>query len=143
MRSAGPSMADTALVLDPASLPFRERSAGVSTIHLATAARGATGLLNGITRIAPGAAVPEHFHNCEESVLILSGRAYAVIDGVTFAMDERHITLIPTGIPHYLANPSADAPLLIFWTYASIDATRTIVATGRTTRIDEELGPPD
>jgi putative monooxygenase len=28
----------------------------------------------------------------------------------------------------------------IFWTYASIDATRTIVATGVTTRIDEEHG---
>jgi putative monooxygenase len=28
----------------------------------------------------------------------------------------------------------------IFWTYASVDATRTIVATGVTTRIDEEHG---
>jgi hypothetical protein len=28
--------------------------------------------------------------------------------------------------------------MAIFWTYASIDATRTIVATGVTTRIDEE-----
>ena len=28
----------------------------------------------------------------------------------------------------------------IFWTYASIDATRTVLATGVTTRIDEEHG---
>ncbi len=136
-------MAETPLILDPSSIPFRERSAGVSTIHLATAARGAQGLLNGITRIAPGAAVPEHFHNCEESVLVLSGRAHAVIAGATSVLDAHHITLIPTGIPHYLANPSPDEPLLIFWTYASIDATRTIVASGKTTRIDEEPGPPD
>ena len=131
------------LILNPGALPFRDRSAGISTIHLATARRGATALLNGITRIAPGAAVPEHFHNCEESVLVLSGQADAYIDGTSFRLEERHITLIPTGIRHYLANPSANEPLLIFWTYASVDATRTIVATGKTTRIDEELGAPD
>lgn len=136
-------MADAARVLDPASLPLRERGAGVATVHLVTATQGATRLLNGITRIAPGAAVPEHFHNCEESVIILVGRATAHVDGTTYTLTERCTTLIPAGVPHFLANPSADEPLFIFWTYASIDATRTIVATGMTTRIDEELGPPD
>lgn len=136
-------MADAPLVLDPATLPFRERGAGVATIHLVTAKRGATRILNGITRIAPGAAVPEHFHNCEESVIVLAGRATAQVGGAAFELTERCTTLIPAGVPHFLANPSHDEPVLIFWTYASVDATRTIVATGRTTRIDEELGPPD
>ena len=135
-------MADAPLVLDPATLTFRERGAGVATIHLVTANRGATRLLNGITRIAPGAAVPEHFHNCEESVIVLEGRATAHVGGATLALTERCTTLIPAGVPHFLANPSDDEPALIFWTYASVDATRTIVATGRTTRIDEELGAP-
>jgi len=135
-------MADAALVLDPTRLSFRERGAGVATMHLVTAKHGATRLLNGITRIAPGAAVPEHFHNCEESVIVLAGRATAHVDGATYTLTERCTTLIPAGVPHFLANPSADEPLLIFWTYASIDATRTIVTTGRTTRIDEELGSP-
>ena len=136
-------MADAPLVLDPASLSFRERGAGVATVHLATARRGATRILNGITRIAPGAAVPEHFHNCEESVIVLAGHAIAHVGGAAFALTEHCTTLIPAGVPHFLANPSSDEPVLIFWTYASVDATRTIVATGRTTRIDEELGPPD
>lgn len=136
-------MADAAIVLDPAALPFRERTAGVATVHLVTARRGATHMLNGITRIAPGAAVPEHIHNCEESVIILAGRAIGHVDGTDFDLPAHCTTLIPAGVPHFLANPSADEPVLIFWTYASIDATRTIVATGRTTRIDEELGAPD
>lgn len=136
-------MADAPLVLDPATLPFRERSAGIATIHLVTARRGATRILNGITRIAPGGAVAEHFHNCEESVIVLAGRAIAHVGGASFRLTERCTTLIPAGVPHFLANPSQSEPVLIFWTYASIDATRTIVATGRTTRIDEELGPPD
>lgn len=131
------------LVLDPAGLPFRERGGGVSTVHLVTAARGATAMLNGITRIAPGAAVPEHFHNCEESVIVLAGRAIGHIDGAAFDMPRHCTTLIPAGVPHHLANPSADEPAIIFWTYASVDATRTIVATGKTTRIAEELGIVD
>jgi len=131
------------LVLDPAGLAFRDRGNGVSTVHLVTAARGATAMLNGITRIAPGAAVPEHFHNCEESVIVLAGCAIGHIDGAEFALSRHCTTLIPMGVPHYLANPSADEPVYIFWTYASIDATRTIVATGKTSRIAEELGVVD
>ena len=131
------------IVLDPSAIGFRERSEGVSTVHLVTAARGATAMLNGITRIAPGAAVPEHFHNCEESVVVLAGRATAQLDGVRFDLAAHGTTLIPAGAPHFIANHSADEPLLIFWTYASVDATRTIVATGKTTRIDEELGDRD
>lgn len=142
MLCAMRSMAE-ALVLDPAGLAFRDRGHGISTVHLATAARGATAILNGITRISPGAAVPEHFHNCEESVIVLAGRAIGHLDGANYNLPQHCATLIPAGVPHYLANPSADEPVLIFWTYASIEATRTIVATGKTSRIADELGVVD
>ena len=47
---------------------------------------------------------------------------------------------VGAGIHHYFENASDSEEMHIFWTYASVDATRTIVATGVTTRIDEEHG---
>lgn len=100
-------------------------------------------MLNGITVLEPGAAVPLHIHNCEESVLVLSGRGFAHIDGDEHAVGPNDATWIPAGVPHFFRNPSATEPLAIFWTYASIDATRTILATGVTTRIDQEHASAD
>jgi putative monooxygenase len=82
--------------------------------------------------------VPLHFHNCEESVLVLSGSARVHIDGVETDVKPRMTTWIPTGVPHFFRNTSSTEPMSMFWTYASIDANRTIVATGVTTRIDAE-----
>lgn len=88
----------------------------------------------------PGAAVPLHFYNCEESVLVLSGVGRVHIDGVETDVNPGITTWIPTGVPHFFRNVSSTEAMSIFWTYASVDATRTIVATGVTTRIDEEHG---
>jgi putative monooxygenase len=101
---------------------------------------GAQDFLNGITMFPPGAAIPEHFHNCDESVLILRGSAVAHIDGQQHPVAEGDTSFIPAGIPHFFKNASDTEELHIFWTYASVDANRTIVATGVTTRIDEEHG---
>jgi quercetin dioxygenase-like cupin family protein len=130
----------TGVLFRPAELPVKDRGGGIVTTPLATAARGARSMLTGITMIAPGSAVPLHTHNCEESVVVLSGKGVAYIDGADHAVGPRDTSWIPAGVPHFFRNISADEPLAIFWTYASIDATRTIVATGVTTRIDEEHG---
>jgi quercetin dioxygenase-like cupin family protein len=98
-------------------------------------------LLNGLTTLDPLAAVPLHIHNCEESVLVIAGKARVHIDGVETDVVAGDTTWIPTGIPHFFRNTSETEPMTIFWTYASINATRTIVATGVTTRIDEEHKP--
>ena len=41
-------------------------------------------------------------------------------------------------VRHYFQNASDTDEMQIVWTYSSVDATRTVVATGVTTRIDEE-----
>jgi len=46
----------------------------------------------------------------------------------------------PANIPHRFRNASGTQGMRIFWTYASIDANRTIVATGDTSLIDAEHG---
>jgi putative monooxygenase len=127
-----------ATILRPSRLPVKDRGGGIRTTPLVTAGVGSREMLNGITTLDPGAAVPLHIHNCEESVLVLSGAARAQIDGVETDLEPGDTSWIPAGVPHFFRNMSATEPISIFWTYASIDATRTIIATGITTRIDEE-----
>lgn len=129
-----------AAVLRPSEITPRQRVGGARTLPMVTQAVGAREFLNGITMFPPGAAIPEHFHNCDESVLVLRGSAVAHVDGRTHSVAFGETTFIPAGIPHFFQNDSDTEELHIFWTYASIDANRTIVATGVTTRIDEEHG---
>ncbi len=127
-------------LLHPEALPVKDRGGGIRTRPMVTAKVGSRQMLNGVTVIDPGSAVPLHIHNCEESVLVLSGNGRAHIDGEEHDVRARDLTWIPAGVPHFFRNVSERQPLEIFWTYASVDATRTIVATGITTRIDEEHG---
>lgn len=130
----------TAAILRPSEITPRQRVGGARTLPMVTQGVGARDFLNGITMFPPGAAIPEHFHNCDESVLILRGAAVAHIDGELHPVGTGDTSFIPAGIPHFFQNDSDTEELHIFWTYASIDADRTIVATGVTTRIDEEHG---
>ncbi|WP_293882667.1 cupin domain-containing protein, partial [Sphingomonas sp.] len=86
----------------------------------------------------PGAELPFHFHNCEESVLLLAGEAIAEIDGTEYSLIPGDVSFIPAGVPHRFRNPSTETRMKIMWTYASIEADRTIVATGDTRKIAEE-----
>lgn len=126
------------VVLRPEGLPVKDRGGGIVTTPLVTAGRGSRTMLTGITTMAPGAAVPLHSHNCEECVIVLSGHGTVHVDGVDTPVATRDTSWIPADIVHCFRNGSADEPMVIFWTYASIDATRTMAATGLTARIDEE-----
>lgn len=130
-----------AVILRPDEIPARDRGGGASTIPLVSKRVGAQVFLNGITRFGPGAAIAEHTHNCDESVVILRGNAVVHIAGVPHDVGVGDTSFVPTGIPHYFANASDTDEMHIFWTYSSIDATRTVVATGVTTRVDEEHAP--
>jgi len=130
----------SAALLRPETLAVRDRGGGIRTRPMVTAKVGSRQMLNGVTVIDPGCAVPLHIHNCEESVLVLSGAGRVHIDGDEHEVRPRDMTWILAGVPHFFRNVSDSTPLEIFWTYVSIDATRTIVATGVTTRIDEEHG---
>ncbi|BBE33518.1 cupin domain-containing protein [Sphingosinicella microcystinivorans] len=130
----------SAVLLRPEMLSVKDRGGGIRTRPMVTAKVGSRQMLNGVTVIDPGCAVPLHFHNCEESVLVLSGAGRAHIDGEEHDVRPRDLTWIPAGVPHFFRNVSESVPLEIFWTYASLDATRTVVATGVVIRIDEEHG---
>jgi putative monooxygenase len=125
-------------VLRPAELAAFSRGGGASTIPLVTRARGAQVFLNGQTLFEGGAGIPLHFHNCPESVVILEGNALVEIDGHEYELTTFDTTYVDAGVPHRFRNASATEPMRILWTYASVDATRTLVDTGVTTRVDAE-----
>jgi mannose-6-phosphate isomerase-like protein (cupin superfamily) len=69
---------------------------------------------------------------------VVEGDAIVVIDGIEKPMAARDVSWVAAGVPHYFRNASTEKPLTSFWTYASIDATRTNVATGQTQPIAAE-----
>ncbi len=125
-------------VLRPADITPADRGGGARTIPLVTKAIGSTSILNGITSFEPRAAIPLHSHNCEESVMVLEGSAIAEIDGAVHELGPHDTTWIPANVPHRFRNASDTEPMRIFWTYASVDATRTLVETGETRPVAAE-----
>ena len=131
-------MSDAApAILRPDALPRNDRGNGARTIPLVTRGCGSTSLINGITEFDPGAAIGLHFHDCEESVMVLEGDAIAEIDGIRHPLRTGDTTWIPANVPHRFLNET-DSVMRIFWTYASVSATRTMVATRICQSIDDE-----
>ena len=126
-------------VLRPNELKSYDRGGGARTIPLVTAALGATGFINGITEFGPGVAIPFHSHNCEESVMMLEGHAMLDMEGQeSMALKPQDTTWIPPNLSHRFRNMSATEPMKIFWTYASLQATRTLTETGETRAVSAE-----
>lgn len=129
-------------IFRPDEIATRERGGGAKTIPLVSRASGTTSFINGITMFQPGAAIPVHSHNCEESVMLLEGSAIAEIGDERHALKPQDTTFIPANLPHRFINASDTEPMKILWIYASVYATRTIVATGDTRSIDDEHSAP-
>lgn len=121
----------------PDELPVNDRGNGARTIPLVTTEVGSTSVINGITEFDPGAKIGVHLHNCEESVMILEGVAIAEVNGECHTLKVGDTTWIPPNVPHRFLNESQHK-MRIFWTYATIDATRTMVETGETKSIAAE-----
>jgi putative monooxygenase len=125
-------------ILRPSELAPRDRGGGARTVQLVTRKLGATGFINGVTEFDPGAGIPLHTHNVEESVVILEGNAIVEIEGVEHAVGPGDATFLPPNVPHRFRNASSSERMKILWTYASVDATRTLTATGQTQKIEAE-----
>ena len=60
-------------IVRPSEQEAVDRGAGLESFPLLGARTGALGFSNGITVFEPGAAVPLHTHNVEESITMLEG----------------------------------------------------------------------
>jgi putative monooxygenase len=131
MEKATVAAALGAVVLHPELRPTIDRGGGATTTYLAGPDVGAWAIMNGITLFEPGGSIPFHWHNCEESVIVLEGVAAFEDEQGRQRLKAGDTTFVPSGVTHRFTNPG-DAPMRIFWTYASAEATRTIAATGET-----------
>ncbi|EIZ77734.1 extensin (Proline-rich glycoprotein) [Novosphingobium sp. Rr 2-17] len=125
-------------ILRPDDLPAYERGNGARTIPLVTPRIGAATFISGITEIPADAAIPFHSHNCEESVVLLSGEAWLDIAEEEHALKAGDATFITANAAHRFRNRSSSAPLRILWIYANAAATRTLVETGETHPVSAE-----
>ena len=127
-----------AVLLREADLPLADRGNAASTIRLVNWSFGSQSMINGITTIPPKGATPLHYHNYEESVLVLSGTSIGFVGETELAVEIVDVTWTPANLPHQFRNGSDSDNMRIFCTYASAGATRTMVETGETQLIYAE-----
>ncbi len=108
-----------------------DRGTGVKTRLLVSRRLGAENLTTGITTFQPGSKIARHWHNCDESVVILEGEAVCEIDGQFYNLSQYDTTFVPANVPHRFMNQT-DKPMAILWTYAAGYVTRTFADTGVT-----------
>ena len=89
-----------AVLLREADLPRADCGNGASSTRLVNQSFGSQSMINGIKTIPPNGAIPLHYHNCEESVLVLSGTGSAVVGEIELAVKPGDVTWIPANLPH-------------------------------------------
>ncbi len=83
---------------------------GIDHKTLAGADFGARQLSLWRQSMAPGMSTPPHRHDCEEVVLVQSGRGHVLIDGRRIDFGPDSTLVLPAGVDHQIIN-SGDQPL--------------------------------
>lgn len=103
-----------------------ERAPGVSVASIVTKQAGATELSSGITTFAPGCSNTTHYHNAEESIIVIEGEGILVLQGKEHHVKLYDAAFITPGTHHRLIN-TGSGPFKIAWSYATVDVSRTLV----------------
>ena len=120
------------LVLRLADITPLARAAGIRTYPLVGPWNaGGDGVTSGITEFEPGAAIPLHTHNVDETVLVLDGTAAFHLGDEEFTLAAGDATWAGAGVPHRFRNPGPGR-LRFHWVYSARHVTRTSCATGET-----------
>ena len=130
--AARPQPLPPSMILRPGQIEAFDRGGGAVTLPFVGRWNCETNTVTtGMTRFAVGSGIPLHTHNVEESVLVVSGEATAVIGDEAFDLVAGEATWVPAGVPHRFGN-RGEREMTIYWVYGGRDVTRTIVATGET-----------
>lgn len=127
-----------AALLKPETLATYERGGGARTTPLVTPEVGSASFITGYTSFDGGVEIPFHSHNCEESVVLMTGEAILEIDGLEYQLKPHDVTYIPPNVSHRFKNLSKTEPMKILWIYARTDANRTLTESGITNSVSAE-----
>ena len=127
-----------ACLLRPEELTTYERGGGARTTPLINKDVGTQSFITGYTSFEGGAVIPFHSHNCQESVVLMEGRAIMDIDGLEYELKPHDVTFIPPNVSHRFRNVSKTEPMKILWIYENTSATRTLTETGATAPVSAE-----
>jgi quercetin dioxygenase-like cupin family protein len=89
---------------------------------------GAIGICGGLGRFSPGASLPCHTHEYDESITIIEGAAVCLVEGRRYQLTAYDTVFIPKGKPHRFLNLSK-LNMAMIWVYAGDEPDRTIVDT--------------
>lgn len=90
--------------------PATELVPGVQMDCLVGLHNGARNLTTGLVDFAPGAELPCHTHPVSESITLLSGSAWARVEGRTYRLSPLDNLVVPRAIAHSVRNASNTEP---------------------------------
>ena len=108
------------------SVEHQSKRPGVVLTSLVDGNTGATQISSGVAEFEVGASAPTHYHDAEESVIVIEGTGLMVINGEEHIVHPNDAAFISPGAHHSIANHS-NQPFKISWTYASINWSTTPV----------------
>jgi putative monooxygenase len=90
---------------------------------------GASGICGGYGLFEPGASLPCHIHDYDESITIVSGEASCLVQGREYQLRGYDTAFVPRRRPHRFINRSSSAMAMI-WIYAGDEPDREIIDKG-------------
>ena len=99
-------------IVKASRLPIDDSDPGVKNLRLVTSAQGAKTMTAGVVTFEPGAVIIWHTHPCEETVIIIEGKATVHLEDRRIPLEKYDTTMMPPNTPHRFSNDS-DHPMTI------------------------------
>jgi putative monooxygenase len=125
-NSGDPSEADPETIVRYKSDAVYKLAENAFFIDLFAHRFGAVGICGGHGRFLPGASLPCHIHDFDESITIVKGTAVCLVEGKRYELSGCDTAFIPRGLPHRFLNLSDDEMAMV-WVYAGNEPDRRIV----------------
>jgi quercetin dioxygenase-like cupin family protein len=97
---------------------------GISLLEFASSKCGAIGFSTGLARVAPGAELAYHYHECGESITILAGECELAVEGRTYVLHPYDSLHVPKQIAHAVKNLDGSSDLVLHTAFSSSSVTR-------------------
>jgi quercetin dioxygenase-like cupin family protein len=90
---------------------------------------GSRGICGGYGQFPPGTSLPCHYHEYDESITIVTGKAICQVAGREYELSNCGTGCIPKGRPHRFLNRSSE-PMAMIWVYGGDEPERTLLEPG-------------